>query len=679
MSLERRGDYAEGILVPFASAADDKFGTYWDERSDFALDLFAPHPVLEFHGLRSLSREGVFERFGIERGAGLFARARLNSDSSLHALLESGRASWSSAAVPHLVKLDERTGYVSRWPIFEGSIAGDNVVGARRGLTKAQYARAGIDAPGELEVPYLRSLWIGVGTMDQPEKKAEAKSEAKAEAKPETKAEAKPETKAEAKPEAKAEAKPELASMIDIAVRAALSAQKSISGDPEPPGRTLPPKAPETDPVLKTPQIQVASEWDGIDLLGMAWHHAGSRAVGVSRDDAGIDDRFLRALSEKVEKQWTEDQKVEERFLIAGGYRLPVLGLRAIDHPTFSQWNRRIPYLRANEAMLSTLATHGDELVPSLLSSVLYYYIRMNSVIAQALDTFQMPSQPFKYPTIVSGPEFRAGVELTDAANFSVSNAAVAYSQITTGDVDFSAGKLEAYTLYSRELVEDSGVNFSQAAANSYVDEMAHTLDYMLLNGDTRTGNSNISYHGATPVGVADYDRVVAFDGIRKKIVAADSVAVAELADDSIQSVMKLMGDRGKIGREISNLFCLVPPEVSYMLDVLPAYKTMDQVGSMATLLRGQLGLWRSVPLLSSEDFPQTNETGVVNSDATDNTKGAFVVVHRGAVKVGMRRRPEIEQARIPGVDGSFIHGSMRLDVQLMEPGAAAMAYNVTV
>ena len=80
-----------------------------------------------------------------------------------------------------------------------------------------------------------------------------------------------------------------------------------------------------------------------------------------------------------------------------------------------------------------------------------------------------------------------------------------------------------------------------------------------------------------------------------------------------------------------------------------------------------------------TEDFPQTDDNGRVDDTTASNHEGAFIVTHRGAVKVGMKRLPTLEQGRVQGVDGNFISASLRADVNLLESGAAALAYNITV
>ena len=69
--------------------------------------------------------------------------------------------------------------------------------------------------------------------------------------------------------------------------------------------------------------------------------------------------------------------------------------MRAIDTKAYEALHRYFPHLRANEAMSSTGANIGDELVPPLLHSMAYHYYRRESNVLGLFESFQMPSQPF--------------------------------------------------------------------------------------------------------------------------------------------------------------------------------------------------------------------------------------------------------------------------------------------
>lgn len=687
-TLIRTGDFVEGVLVPFGGPDDDGFGTWWDADTDFALDLYAPHPLLYVHGIKDLRQHGRLRDFGIESD-GLHVRGQITRrDSRIYELVDEGEAAWSSGSMAGVTSPVRADGYIARWPIVEGSIAHRSIVVARHGLTKADYVRAGVAIRGGGQ--YLRSIWTGVKVMEATQ---DLSTEDLAGTSPADDPGAKPEDGKESlspEPLAGGTADDEMQEFRawkaerdkkarGDEVRAILK-EMGIEPQGEQPTRSLEPEGDKSPVDMPASVIRVASPYDQVSLLGMAFHHeskAQFRGRGGGMEE--FDDKFFRAMLDKINAQWKADEKVEQEWIPTPRGLLEVIPMRAIDRSTYRSWNRAVPNLRANEAMMSTLAGKGDELVPTLLSSALYYFMRLESRVAPLFRSFMMPSQPFDYPKITSGPTFVKGAELSDAANFNVASLNIDYTDIGTDKVTFEAGKLQAVTLYSQELVEDSAVAWAEAASRVYVQEMAHAFDYVLLNGDTSASATNISFFGTDPGTTTATKRILTFDGIRKGIIAGDQTAVATIADDSILSVMATMGNRGVIGRDIRNLVCIAPPEVAYKLDALDAYEGLDKVGSQATLLTGQLGFWRSVPVIVSEDFPQTDANGRVDDTASTNTKGAFIVANRNAIMIGMRRMPQIEQMKVPGVDGGYITASLRADVNLMEEGAAAMGYNSTV
>ena len=692
--ITRTGDYIEGVLVPFAGPNDDGYGTWWDTRTDFALGLYAPHPLLYYHGVKDLQQHGGLRDFGIESD-GLHVRGIIRrQDSPIYELVDRGEAAWSSGSMAGVASPARADGYIARWPIVEGSIANARVVVARHGLTKADYVRAGVGVRGGGQ--YLRSVWTGASLMDPNDGLQDGLDETEPldgvkpdEGKPDGDGKEAPRDERKGAAEAPQDEMAEFRAWKEERekekrkkeMRAWLEELGYVPADDKETRSLGAEKDKKKSPVDQVdPVIRVASPWDQVSLLGMAFHHE-SKAVFRGRGDDGgeFDDKFFRAMLDKINDHWKVDQKVEQEWIPTPRGMLEVIPMRAIDHGTYQRWNKVVPNLRANEAMGSTLAGKGDELVPTLLSSTLYYFMRLQSRVAPLFRTFMMPSQPFDYPTITGGPTFVKADELTDAVNFTVSNLNYDYSDIDTGKVTFQAGKLAAATVYPQELVEDSAVSWSEAAARKYVEEMAHSFDFVLLNGDTSASNTNISNYGTDPSGATATKRILTFDGIRKGIIAADQTAIATIGDDSILTVMATMGNRGIIGRDIENLVCIIPPEVSYKLDALEAYASREKVGDQALLLRGQLGLWRSVPVTVSEDFPQTDANGRVDDTANTNTKGAWIVAHRNAIMIGMRRMPQLEQTKVPGVDGAYVTASLRADVQLMEPGAAAMGYNSTV
>lgn len=697
--LRRKGDLIEGILIPFTTPDRDRYRTYWNRQTDFGLDVFAPHPVLYLHGMRSVERQGTLVGFEL-RDEGLYARAELYPHSMLYDLIDSGRAAWSSSSIPHMIEQDLATGYIRKWILLEGSIGERSQVAAADGLTAAAYVRSLESVYG----PVRRSLWIG-NNMSQatpspaaapPADKEQKQEDAGQRISPGAALDAidvgtignalknvnAPATSAHedsvSRELIKALEAPQVRNLLGAFFRAEFEKQ-SVPAE-----RTLPAEKDKASP-LKTASIRVSSRYDPISLLGMVWHDElqSSMRAFDRHWDYDRDEEFMRALLDKMGKAWKAEEKVQDAHMTFGNDVLDVVPMRSVMRSSYNAWHKRVPYLRAGEAMTSTLAGFGDELVPQLFSSVVYYHVRLEAVVSPLFQTFLMPGNPYEVPKITSGPSFHHVSELTDADNLNPGSFLTPTSKIGTDKVIFDAGKLAALTETSRELIEDSGINFSQAMANEYVREMAHTMDWALLNGDEDDTATNISYYGAKPSSAtgddAAYSRALAFDGLRSIVDSGDRVNVGTLETNDVLNLAKTMGPRGIIGRDLRNLTMIMGPEAQYKLEELDDYEGMDKVGNLATLVNGQLGSWRGVPIVVSEDMLLGTSGGNHSSTAASNTLGIIALVHRPSILIGMRRMPQIEQVRIPGADASYITASMRLDVQSMETGGVAVGYNVTV
>ena len=242
--------FVEGVLVPFAGAEKDKAGLNWDKDTDFVIDMFQPQPVFAYHG-QDYARAGTIDKLEI-REEGLWARARIQMTDKVKEIMDSGRAAWSSSTMPHLMDVEKETRYVRRWPIVEASLILSEHAGARDGLTSVAYARMGEEEVPSVHAGAVRSEWL-VFPHQAPG---------------------------------------------DTGVGVNLNEDGSPSKLPEPefpdymrgaPAVSLPAGKP---PEPYEPNIRVASEWDGISTLGMAFAHQ----IGIRGADG---ERFLRAIGER--------------------------------------------------------------------------------------------------------------------------------------------------------------------------------------------------------------------------------------------------------------------------------------------------------------------------------------------------------------------------------------------
>ncbi len=124
-------DQIEGLLLPYGGVHNgrDLDGQFFSKRTDFCLDWFpTDRPQLYNHGLDEDAGVSVVGRIkGIElRDDGGWMKAQLDKQAkyfqAISQLVKQGKLFLSSGAMAHLVKVDNKTGEILRWPVVEGSL-----------------------------------------------------------------------------------------------------------------------------------------------------------------------------------------------------------------------------------------------------------------------------------------------------------------------------------------------------------------------------------------------------------------------------------------------------------------------------------------------------------------------------------------------------------------------------
>jgi HK97 family phage prohead protease len=337
---------------------------------------------------------------------------------------------------------------------------------------------------------------------------------------------------------------------------------------------------------------------------------------------------------------------------------------------------------KADELIYSTQSGYGDQWVPTLMSAMLWRQVRLNTVVLPVFDQFDMPSQPYDYPAESTDPTFYKVAESTDETQLVIGGTAFSDSKVGTAKTTFSAGKLGALSYWSEEMAEDSIVAVEPMLRNQFGISLAHAIDKLLLHGDETGGaaeTGNISYYGSNVGTTRD---ILVIDGLRHEplvTTTSDKRDGGALTIDDIASTRALMGAAGIYGADPSQLALICDVPTGLKFSDLAEVLTVDKFGPQATVLTGQVGAIKGLPLVVSQDFGLTDTSGYVNGTASSNTKGSFLCVNRLGIKVGWRRRPRVYVGQIPFSDAWYIMATARFDVGFFAAGMVGLSYNITV
>lgn len=333
-----------------------------------------------------------------------------------------------------------------------------------------------------------------------------------------------------------------------------------------------------------------------------------------------------------------------------------------------------------DELIYSTQSGYGDQWVPTVMSAMLWRTIRLNAAVLPLFDQFDMPSQPYDYPTESTDPTFYTIAETTNEAQLVVTGGPFSDSKVGTAKVTFTAGKLGALSYWSEEMNEDSIIATEPQLRNQYGVSLAHAIDRVLISGDKTGagGSTDISYYGSAASTSAWY---ATLDGLRYAplvTTATDSRDAGALTIDDVPATRALMGTAGRFGADPSQLSILCDVATGLKFGALSEVLTVDKYGPNATILNGQQASVFGIPIIASQDYDLTDASGHIHYN-TGNTKGQFLVVNRLGWKVGWRRRPRIFVGQVPFSDAWYIMGTARLDLQPFAAGMAACSYDITI
>ena len=123
-------DVIEGLGIPFGGpfGGRDSYGTFFSARTDFAWDLFPgeyARPVTYQHGFDAkvgLRRIGGWQAVRTDDD-GVWVQAQLDKRQkwykSIRKLLDADSLGFSAGSAEHSVRIDEKTGEILAWPVYE--------------------------------------------------------------------------------------------------------------------------------------------------------------------------------------------------------------------------------------------------------------------------------------------------------------------------------------------------------------------------------------------------------------------------------------------------------------------------------------------------------------------------------------------------------------------------------
>lgn len=341
--------------------------------------------------------------------------------------------------------------------------------------------------------------------------------------------------------------------------------------------------------------------------------------------------KFAYLPKEEVQKVKDLKESADIAVLCAKLFKLPVKETKYFkDELQFSL-----------KAFGIAVGTDGFEWIPTMVADSYIDEFNLERKISGLFMEVKMPSNPYKWPVLNNGAIARkTGVATAPGKQV-----------FKTSHIQFDAVKLASRYELPEELSEDSAPDVIKAIRQELMEGQEKAMEIAILEGDTDGTLHNFSQlpdvaAATTIASIAAETPETAFDGIRKRVMAAGAQATVNAGGNAISEteLSQARGKMGKFGVDPSQLVLVAGPKVYNQLIQLDDVRTIEQYGGQATVLSGELAKYEGMPVIVSEycreDLAATGKNSAV---ANDNITGSVILVNRKRWFVGLRRAIQVK------------------------------------
>ena len=349
-------------------------------------------------------------------------------------------------------------------------------------------------------------------------------------------------------------------------------------------------------------------------------------------------------------------------------------------------------------ASLTTEATSGGATIPSIWDTSLW--VQMNAVgdnFVPQIEQVPMTSETLRL--LMWGDE----VWDTPQAQAELGNrndpAITAHSLIMT------ARDLEARVFISQNILDDSAAAIEMEFRNTMPVAMMRGMHKAIILGDDND-NAGQNVNGVAQAAPSPGNpRIPEFLGWKGLFAYSLAEAASQrnlngaFTSDNVDEQMDLLRNQlGWGGKDNSNVFYLTTlTERQAFRRYSDTFRTLDNVGAMASALTGDVNRMYGVEIYTPRVFPAGMlPAGRLSTNQAQNTTGAILAVAKDHIRIGMRRMPSVivyptanlsPEGIYPGIKMRFgfgmkgrnpENGQIIPDILLKNERGVAMLRNIT-
>lgn len=286
----------------------------------------------------------------------------------------------------------------------------------------------------------------------------------------------------------------------------------------------------------------------------------------------------------------------------------------------------------------------GFEWIPTAVSESYIDEYNLDRKVEGLFQEIRMPTNPYRFPVLTGGAIARkvgAVSALSPAQVFK-----------TDKTIQFDAVKMTNQYELPEELNEDSAPDVVRVIRQELIEGQEKAMEIAILEGDSAGTMHHFSQlpdvAAGTLISAVPDSAELFFDGLRLRAINAGAAGGVDAGGNKV-SEAELSSARAKLGKYGVNpteLAIICEPKGYNQLLQLDDVRTLEQYGSKAPVLTGELAKYEGAPVIVSEYLrADTSATGV-NTSAGPNDKLTIMMVNRKRFMVGMRRAIQVRVER---------------------------------
>lgn len=363
--------------------------------------------------------------------------------------------------------------------------------------------------------------------------------------------------------------------------------------------------------------------------------------------------------------------------------------LRAAEYGGYGDGYAVKAAIKADEVFSANLSNNGQNWVGVAYETQLWEAVREAPIYRALIDMGVMEVEiprgfnSIYIPTEGTDPTFYSLSEQNDLTSDEQLPITGKSSNLTATRRQLTPGFIGARVSFSDIMEEDSLIPvlpFLRAKMESRANEI---IEYLMINGDTETGSTNINYDGSAVSGLVDAKGrgpvYTALDGFLKLALVTTPTLARDgstFDETDFLATIKLLPAAQQVALERMAFIADPATHLAAMdIDVVKQRDTFHP----ATVENGRLTRMYGVKLFRSGQMALADADGKITYNAA-GTKGRLLLVRPDQWAIGKKRDMRTEVARDIDAQATVVVTTMRFGLaSRAATGGAAVTYNITV